>query len=381
MLKYDEANRSRIAELGAEIGVLARATLNPEKRPLGIGMTTDEVKNYSVLRALGEIANMVRAKQAWALPGIEGEAHRALEKKHGHLEAATAFYVPVEVQYRDLTAANGGGGGYLVASSTGGSYIETLRNRSVVLRLGAQRLPNQVDNLAIPRQSGAATGYWLPTEGSAVTESQQTLQQVAGTPKTVGGYTEISDRLTKQSNPAAEQLVLNDLAAVVAVAVDADVIDGPGANGRPTGILQTAGIGTFTGTTLALSALTEAQQDVLDANAMLNPQTLGYATTPAVAKLLKNRPRFTSTDTPLWQDGLHDGVIEGVRAISSKQIPADTMIYGDWSQVLIPEWGALSVGVNPYANFQAGIIGVRVLWSVDVLIRHAASFTVATSIT
>jgi HK97 family phage major capsid protein len=381
MLSYAEVNRHRIAELGGEIALLARATLNPEKDPLGIGLTSKEVQSYSVLRAIGEIDTMRQAKQAWHLSGVEGEAHRELEKKHGQLELATSFYIPPEIQYRDLTAAVAGAGGHLVATTTGRSYIETLRNRSAIFRLGAQHLPGQRDNLGIPRQSAGATGVWLSNEGSTATESQQTVQQVAAGPKTVSAYTEISRLLTKQSNPAAEGLVMSDLAAVAGVALDADAINGPGGSGRPLGLLNTSGLGAFSGTTLALAALTEAQQDVLDANALLNPSTLGYASTPAVAKLLKNRQRFTGSDSPLWRGALHDGEIEGVRAISTKQIPGDTMIYGDWSQILVPEWGVLAIGVNPYANFPAGIIGVRVLWSVDVIFRHIESFSVATSIT
>jgi hypothetical protein len=41
----------------------------------------------------------------------------------------------------------------------------------------------------------------------------------------------------------------------------------------------------------------------------------------------------------------------------------------------------LQVEVNPYANFQAGIIGVRAMVSVDVGLRYAAAFSLATSIT
>lgn len=379
MLNYDEMNSRRIVELGGEIAELVQARRAAQAKPQGIGLTPEEIREYSILRAIGQLEHMRLARQAFALSGIEGEAHRALAKIHGDPASAACFYVPPEIQHRDLSAA--GAGAPLVGSTTGGSYIEALQNRSVALRLGAQRMPGQRENLLLPRQSGMATAVWLTTEGSTATESQQVLQQVAGTPKTVSAYTEISGQLVKQSNPAAEQLVMVDLAAVVAVALDAEVISGSGASGKPLGILNTAGVGVFSGTTLALSALTEAQQDVLDANALLNPQTLGYATTPAVAKLLKNRQRFTSTDTPLWQGALHDGEIEGVRATSTLQIPAATMVYGDWSQVLIPEWGLLAIDMNPFANFPAGIIGVRALWSVDVLIRHAASFTFATAIT
>jgi HK97 family phage major capsid protein len=364
----------------ADLGNLLDA-LDPEEKPDVIGLTRREIGNYSILRALGEVYEMCRQKQPWRLSGVEGEAHRTLEKKHGPLASAAAFYVPPEIQHRDLTAAAAGAGGYLVATTTGGSYIERLRNTSVVFRLGAQRLPGQRENLAIPQLSASASATWLSTEATQATESQQTFKQVSSTPKHVAGYTEISRQLLKQSNPAAEQVVMGDLGAILAVAADLAFLNGTGTSGQPLGLLGTSGIGTFSGTTLALAALTEAQQDILDGNALLDPRGLGYATTPAVAKLLKNRQRFTSTDTPLWQGPLHDGTIEGVRALSSNQIPSATMIYGDWSQVLVPEWGVLAVELNPYANFLAGIVGVRAIWSVDVIFRHIESFTVSTSIT
>jgi HK97 family phage major capsid protein len=345
-----------------------------------IGLSREEIRDYSVLRALNQMVEMARVRQGWNLKGIEGEAHRELSKRYGDLETPAGFYIPREIQERDLNATAVSAGGYLVSTTTGGSYIEVLRNRSVIFRLGAQVLPGQRENLTLPRLAVAATTAWLSTETSQASESTPTLGQAASTPKTVAAYVEISRQLVKQSNPAGEGLVMADLATSVALATDGDAISGPGAP-RPLGISNTPGIGGFAGAALALATLTEAQQDILDANAMLNPETLGYATTPAVAKLLKNRQRFTGTDSPLWNGALHDGTIEGVRAISSNQVPAGTMIYGDWSQVLVPEWGVLAVEVNPYANFQAGIVGVRALWSVDVIIRHVSSFTVATSIT
>ena len=371
----------RAHELVNEAGLLLN-TLQHDDRPKNfIGLTSTEVKEYSLLRALGEMDAMVRNGRPWHFSGIEGEAHQALVKKHGELSTHTAFYIPEEIQRRDLSAGIATAGGYLVGTTTTGSYVDVLRNSSVAFRLGAQRLPGQRENLAIPRQTGTGSATWLPTETTATPETNRTFAQIGSTPKTVGDYTEISRLLTKKSNPAVEALLMADLAALVAVALDAAVINGSGASGQPTGIINTAGIGAFSGTTLGLTALADAQQDLLTANAMLNPTTLGYATTPSVANLLKGRQRFTGTDTPVWQGPLHDGNIENIRSIASLQIPTASMIYGDWSQILIPEWGLLAIEMNPYADFKAGLIGVRVLWSVDVIVRIPASFTIASSIT
>ncbi|MGE5534962.1 MAG: phage major capsid protein [Acidobacteriota bacterium] len=370
--------REHAGKLVATLTALDEASQPPKE---AIGLSRTEIASYSVLRAIREIHDMVRARRAWKLDGVEGAAHSACVARYGEPQSAASFFVPPEVLRRDLTAASESGGGYLVGATTGGSYIEVLRNRSVIFRLGAQHLPGQKAQLKIPRQSAAGSASWLSDEGAAATESQQTLQQVTSDGRHIAAYTEISRQLLLQSSPSAEQLVMTDLAAVSAVAIDAAAIAGSGTAGQPTGIASTVGIGSFSGTSLGLDALAEAQADVLGANALIDPDTLGHATTPAVAKLLKTRSRFTGTDSPLWGGALHDGQIEGVRAISSLQVPSACMIYGDWSQLLIPEWGSLLVELNPYANFPAGIVGVRAMHCIDVIVRHAASFTVASSIT
>src|SRR5690606_33415540 len=116
------------------------------------------------------------------------------------------FFVPFEVLQRempqqgrrDLTAAGPSGGGYLVATEAQG-FIEILRNRSVAFRMGARRLSGLSGNVTIPKQTGAGTAYWLATEASPATESNQTFGQVALTPKTASAYTEISRNLLLQS--------------------------------------------------------------------------------------------------------------------------------------------------------------------------------------
>ena len=57
------------------------------------------------------------------------------------------------------------------------------------------------------------------------------------------------------------------------------------------------------------------------------------------------------------------------------------MLAGDFSQVVIGEWGTVEIEANPYANFQAGIVGVRAMYSCDVLVRYPAAFSIGTGIT
>jgi HK97 family phage major capsid protein/HK97 family phage prohead protease len=366
------------------------------KSPAALGLSRRELEGYSFMRAVRAVAD-----KNWNGAGLELEAHQTIAKRLNTTPDPNKFYVPLDIQSRnvdpavatqqllerlgagplakrDLTVASAGAGGYLVGTDNQG-FIELLRNISVCFRMGARRLSGLVGNVTVPRQSVAGTAYWLSSESTQITESTQTLVQLALSPKNVGAYTEISRQLTLQSSPDAESMVMADLAAVVAIAVDLAGIEGSGASGQPTGISQTSGVGSVTGTSIDFAKMLEFQTDVAAGN--VNPMRGGYVTTPAVAALLMQRVKYTSTASPLWDGNVWAGNACGFPGLSSNQPTAASMIFGDWEKLVIGEWGVLEVEVNPYANFQAGIIGVRAMYSVDVGVRYPIAFSRATSIT
>ena len=50
-------------------------------------------------------------------------------------------------------------------------------------------------------------------------------------------------------------------------------------------------------------------------------------------------------------------------------------------QAILAEWGVLEIDVNPFANFTAGITGIRAFYTCDVGVRIPGAFSVASSIT
>mgnify|MGYP000476402358 CR=1 FL=1 len=358
-----------------------RGKRNPQESSR-LGLTPKEAQRFSLFRAI-----QATNEKNWTNAGFELECSREIAKRLGRNNVETnRFFVPMEVQERqmpmpgrrDLTAGTTTAGGFLVETKNQ-SFIEVLRNRTVSTRMGARVLSGLDGNVTIPRQTGAATAVWMANEASTLTESQQVFAQLALSPKTVGAYTEVSRQLMLQSSPAAEGIVTADLAAVCAIAYDLAVLSGSGASGQPTGIINTGGIGSVTGTSLAYAGILEFQTDVAGANVM--PAAGGYVTTPTVAALLMARVKFASTASPLWEGNVWDGTMSGFPAMTSLQMAAGSMLFGDWSQVLIGEWGTLEIEVNPYANFQAAITGIRAIVSMDCGLRYAGAFSLATSIT
>ena len=66
---------------------------------------------------------------------------------------------------RDLSVGTTTAGGFLVGTQNlGASFVEMLRNESVLISNGAIVMPGLRDSITIPKQTGAATAYWLSTE-------------------------------------------------------------------------------------------------------------------------------------------------------------------------------------------------------------------------
>lgn len=358
-----------------------------------LGISEREAGNYSLCRAI-----LAARDNDWRKAGFELECHRSIADKTDKPQQAHTFYVPLEVQRRQTTVnyarlaerhgqpqwlqrdlnTNFSTGGALIQTSVMG-FDELLRNLAFAFRMGATRLTGLRDNVTIPRQSAAATAEWLTTETGAATESQPTFVQLAMTPKTVSAYTELSRKLLMQSSIDVEGLVNADLAAVAALAVDVAVISGTGASGQPLGLNNVTGVGTVSGSSLGIAGLLETQTDLATAN--IRPMRGGYVTTPAVAALMIAEVLYANTASPAWVGNVWEGTMMGFPAMSTNQVASGTMYFGAWENCVVGEWGVLEIDTNPYANFGAGIIGVRAMYSVDVGIRRPAGFTIVSSIT
>lgn len=349
-----------------------------------IGMSEKETGEYSIVRAIrGLLSGDMKATAP-----LEYAASMALAKKIG--KDPQGFFLPEEVKRRDLTVGTSTAGGNLVATDLlSGSFIELLRNRLVIRQLGARFLSGLQGNVAIPRQTGGATAYWV-TEGNAPTESQLTVDQVTMSPSTVGAFTDISRKLIIQSSLDIENLVKTDLATVLALEIDRAAINGSGSGAEPTGILNTSGIGNV-GTSPA--APTYANIIALwNAVALENADigNLAFLASPGgCSKLMQIFTNATYGQLPVWQGGPGDGSMLGYKAMVSNQVPANlgsstgattgdmtlsAIIFGNWSDLIVGEWSGTDILVDPYTASTTGTVRIVVLQDVDVAIRHAASF-------
>ena len=336
-----------------------------------IGLTKKEVKQFSFLRAINALANPTD-RSAWEAAAFEREVSEAAASKAG--KSARGIFVPGEIlrAKRDLNVGTSTAGGNLVATDLmADSFIELLRNRSVVQRAGATVMNGLVGNVAIPKQTGGATAYWVAESGSP-TESQQTIGQVTMSPKTVGAYTDFSRKLMLQSSIDVENMVRNDLAAVIALAIDSAALYGTGSNNQPTGIKATSGINTkdFAGDVPTFAEIVGMESEVAADNADVG--TLAYILNAAMRGSLKTTEKSsTSTAQFIWEPG---NTVNGYRTEVSNQVTSGDVFFGNFADLLLGFWSGLDLTVDPYSNSTSGTVRVVALQDVDVAVRNAVSF-------
>lgn len=382
------------APVGRVVNEIRSMTRDSQPEPARPGaampdISTRERREYSIAKLIrsqldGEDG---RVDAGYELE-VSQEMARILEQdpKGVFLSTALAFGRPQAA----LDTATSTGGQELVFTEFGG-FIDLLRPRSVVLQAGAQMLPGLRGNVAIPRQTGGATGSWVAeTPGSDVGDTDLTLDQVTLSPKTYQASTAYSRQLLRQSTPIVDALVRQDLIRRHATALDAAAIAGTGASNQPTGVIYQSGIGDVAGGTNGLAPtfthMVDLETDVAAANAD-DLGAMAYITTPGIRGVLKKTQQFSgSNGAPIWTGPADGGSVNGYAAYASNNVPsnltkgtasgiAHAVVFGVWSQMLIGEWGAADLIVDPYRLKKQGVIEVTSFQMVDVQLRQAAAFS------
>ncbi len=392
--KIDAATLDKWVEEGVSIDSARTAVLDKIKADAAanpvrtgtmehLGVSERERKAYSLTRAI------LGAADDWAEDSVERQVHFALRKQQraqgytpqGNLAVPLDMPMAMRAGLDSKTTS----AGLELKFIEPGSFIELLRNSTKVLSLGATYMPGLQGNVAFPRQTGAGTFTWVAENpGSDVAESNVALDQVTISPKLGQSTSSYSRNLLTQAVVDVEQMVRQDLALITAIAIDLASIAGTAASNQPRGILSQTGVGSVTiganGGTISWNNLIDLIAVVEKANALrgkpaflTNPQQKG--------QMSKIAQISAATGIPVW----FQGEVAGYRAEASTNVPSNltkgtstticsAIIFGNWQELLIGQWNALDIIVDPYRLKKQGMIELTSYVSLDIAVRHGASF-------
>ena len=344
-----------------------------------------DLEKFSMARGIQQLASRQ------GLTGIEKEMH-----EEGRREATGAglalrgeFSVPsVALGHgrRDMTATGGTAGdqgGNTVLTSFG-PFIDLLYKKMVLRGLGAQFITGLTGNFELPKLLTGTAPAKL-TENAASGESSPTTGVVRFTPKRAGRHVEYSKQLIAQSALTWEPILRNDLATMLATLMESGAIFGGGSD-EPTGILNTSGIGSVAGGTngLALTRANAIKLKTAVAAADADMGSLGFLTNPLVRGKAQETPIDAGSGLFLWKEEQDDRFM-GYQAGVTNQVPSNlvkgtsgaacsALIFGNFADLIIAQWGGIDIQVNPYAKDTEGLVRITADCYYDAGVRRAQSF-------
>jgi len=349
---------------------------------LDLGLTPREARSYSFGRAILSACNPKEST-------LEREVHNVIAARLGReIRGGAGIFIPTRLnpQASGLDTKTNAGGGYTVATDVH-DYVDMLRQQMRVAQLGATVLTGLRFNVQIPTESTATSVSWIGGDnpGVDVAEVDPTFGSVLGAPRTTQSTTAASKQLLKQcaGNIDLETRLRKDIARSHAIAFDAAAINGSGASGQPTGLLQTTGISIVP---LGQNGAVPTYSNICDleaapANANVDDNSIGFLSTPNIKKLLRRTFVNGVGSRAVWGD---DGLL-GHTSLVSTNCPSNlskgtangtlsAIVSGVWSELLLCEFGVLEVLTDPWRLKKQGLVELTSFSMCDVVLPRPAAF-------
>ncbi|NUO63463.1 MAG: phage major capsid protein [Gemmatimonadaceae bacterium] len=375
------------------------ANARPMTAPV-VELTEAEQKRYSVKRAIAAMVGR-QTGERYEDDGFEREVSESIAKNLPDYKSHGGIMVPTNLRV-DPKQANAVRAFLGMATRAGldsktatkgpegvfaqqGEFIDLLRARAKVFAMGARSLAGLVGPVTFPKQTGAGTFTMVgENPGADVAESNLLLGTVALSPKTGQSTTSVSKQLIAQQSIDVDALIRDDLAMIHSLGLDSQALNGDGTGNNCTGILNTAGIGSVAaganGAQPTWGNIVDLETAVAVANA--DVENMGYLTTPAIRGRLKQTTKLANSIAQAIWDG---GQVNGYRAEVSTQVPSNlvkgtsgavchAILFGDYSQAVVGQWGAFEIVVDPYRLKKQGMIELTSFQMFGVAVRQAAAF-------
>ena len=308
------------------------------------------------------------------LDGFEAECHQELSGKSG-ISRPNAVMIPLstkQTQYGPVSPDLGGSS--LVETELHRDLIDVLREESIILGLKPTVI-NASGDLDLPKKTGDTTAFWFGADGDdSITESTPAFSTLQMRPKFVAGLTKVSYQMMIQTGGDVEGILQRDLLGVLAEAIDLAAIQGSGTSNQPTGILNQSGILTDTWSNSPAEFLWD---DVLEMERLLITNkalkgNLAALCDAATYKTTKSTVKSSGDSVGLLAEP--DGTMNGYPLKATTFMPANTVLFGNWNELIVVNWGAIALEIDRSTDFATGTTGFRAILPIDFGVRHVESF-------
>ncbi|MCO7721967.1 phage major capsid protein [Myroides odoratimimus] len=367
-IKEAEEDENRQLRLASSLGTAGGASTS-EVEELG-----KIAKRFSYLRAA------YNASEGLAQTGVEKEMNDEALREASALKlefnsSLRNFSIPssmVRATTQSVTQDSGKFGGELVTQSN--RIVEEFIPKLILEEVGATLMTGLVGNVALPKFSNYEYS-WLDENESINLEAQEVGGPVLK-PKRAGAGVNLSKQLLLQTSEAVENIVMGKFKEGAARALNRAAINGAGGK-APLGILNMAGINLSK--VVAEKAL--SREDVIELWSLVAASDANVGNASYVLNsILAAAAMDTKKDAGSGRFLMDNGMIEGSRTVVTNLVEElgglQTLIYGDFSELFIGQWGGVNFTVDPYTGAGAGLVRLYSDLYADIQCANPKAFAV-----
>ncbi|HEH1466663.1 TPA: phage major capsid protein [Escherichia coli] len=222
------------------------------------------------------------------------------------------------------------------------SYIEMLLPASCLGRLGVTVLSGLNSPIAVPKMTASSVdAFGFVDENGAAPESKAEFANVKMAPKTFAGGNPIS-RQSLKTVPNIATLITDHINKAVRIKLEQLILSDKANDRGPAGLVKQLVDGGRVAKKEAFSYKDFLKEIAALTDAGVPAQAIKFAMSGATAAELES----TLKDNGVSGYIIENGKLAGYDVVTSGVIPADHIVLGDFSGIMIGEWGGLELDMD-----------------------------------
>lgn len=317
-------------------------------------------KEFRLIKAINDIANnrsVDETAQAVVKAGAE-EMRKAGVSYGGQIQLPTS-----ELRTAITVTAEGED----VVATEIYDILEPLRAKNVLVAAGAKFITGLVGDVQVPSMS-AGNVTWEGETASAK-DGGQTFTAVKLSPKRLTAYVDISKQFLVQDSKSAEALIRQDIINAINSKLEATILGSAvGTTTQPAGIFN----GKSKTTIASFKDVCDLEAKIEDANVIGECK---YVMSNKAKAALRNMAK-SAKSTELVMEG---GAIDGTAVLNTSNVEEQNVVYGDFSNLAIGQWGSIDLLVDPYTKAADGQVRLVVNAFFDAKVLRDGAFAYGTT--